>query len=48
MPGVPPGTYYLMISALYNKQSLIWGQAVHINTGQNSVTLDLRNALPLN
>ena len=48
LPGVPPGTYYLMVSAIYNKQSLVWGQAVHVNAGQNSVTLDLRNAMPLN
>jgi hypothetical protein len=37
-----------MVSAIYNKQSLVWGQAVHVNAGQNSVTLDLRNAMPLN
>lgn len=47
-PGVPPGTYYLMISAIYNKQSLFWGQAVQIHAGANSVTLDARNATPLN
>jgi hypothetical protein len=43
-PGVPPGTYYLMISARYNNQSLVWGQAVQIKAGANSVTLDLSNA----
>ena len=48
LPGVNPGTYYLMISAQYNKQPLVWGQAVHVNAGANSVTLDLRNATPLN
>lgn len=47
-PGVPPGTYYLMISALYNKQTLVWGQAVQLNAGSNSVTLDQRSATPLN
>jgi hypothetical protein len=47
-PGVPPGTYYLMISAFYNKQSLTWGQAVQIHAGANSITLDARNASPLN
>jgi len=46
-PGVPPGTYYLMISALYNKQPYVWGQAVQLNTGANSITLDLHNAAPL-
>lgn len=47
-PGVPAGTYYLMVSAIYNKQSLVWGQPVHVNVGHNSITLDLRNATPLN
>ena len=46
-PGVPPGTYYLMISALYSKQQYVWGQAVHLNAGANSITLDLHNATPL-
>jgi hypothetical protein len=48
MPGVPAGTYYLMISAVYNKQPLIWGQAVQLKAGANSVTLDQRSATPLN
>ncbi len=47
-PGVPPGTYYLMISAVVNKQSLIWGQAVQLKAGANSLTLDQSNAVPLN
>ena len=46
-PGVPPGTYYLMIFALSNKQQYVWGQAVHLNGGANSITLDLHNATPL-
>jgi hypothetical protein len=48
MPGVPPGTYYLMISAVYNNKPLIWGQAVELKPGANSITLDQRNAVPLN
>jgi len=48
LPGVPPGTYYLMISAIYNQQSFVWGQAVQLKAGMNSVTLDLRNATPNN
>jgi len=48
LPGVPPGTYYLMISAVYNKQPYTWGQAVVLNPGVNSITLDLHNAAPLN
>jgi len=47
-PGVPPGSYYLMISARYNNQALIWGQAVQLKPGQNSLTLDPTNATPLN
>jgi hypothetical protein len=47
-PGVPPGTYYLMISARYNNQSLTWSQAVQLAPGSNSITLDLHNATPLN
>jgi len=46
-PGVPPGVYYLMISALYNNQPLAWGQAVQLKPGANSVTLDLSNATPI-
>jgi hypothetical protein len=47
-PGVPGGSYYLMISARYNNQSLVWGQAVQLKSGSNSVTLDQRNATPIN
>jgi hypothetical protein len=47
-PGVPPGTYYLMISTRYNNQPYVWGQAVQLKAGTNSVTLDLKNATPLN
>ena len=43
--GVPAGTYYLMISALYNKQPLFWGQQVNLKTGANSVTLTQNNAV---
>jgi hypothetical protein len=37
-----------MISALYNGHSLVWGQAVQLKPGANTVTLDPRNATPLN
>jgi hypothetical protein len=47
-PGVPPGTYYLMISTRFNNQSLVWGQAVQLKPGSNSVTLDQANAIPIN
>ena len=48
LAGVPPGTYYLMISVTYNKQPLVWQQAVQVHSGQNSITLDLTNATPSN
>ena len=47
-PGVPPGTYYLMISTRYNNQALVWGQAVQLKAGSNSLTLDQSNATPIN
>jgi hypothetical protein len=47
-PGVPPGTYYLMISARYNNQGLVWGQAVQLKAGANTLTLDPGNAVPNN
>ncbi len=39
-PGVPPGTYYLMISASFNNQALVWQQAVQLKAGTNSLKLD--------
>jgi hypothetical protein len=48
LPGLPPGTYYLMISARYNNQSLVWGQAVQLKAGANSITLNQANAVPIN
>jgi hypothetical protein len=36
LPGVPAGTYGLMISTRYNNQELIWEQAVQLKAGQNS------------
>lgn len=48
LPAVQPGTYYLMVSALYNQKPLVWGQAVQLHTGQNLVTLDEKNATPIN
>jgi hypothetical protein len=44
LPGVPPGTYYLMISAMVNGQALMWGQAITLHTGANSITLSAANA----
>lgn len=47
-PGVAPGVYYLMISTRYNNQGLVWGQAVQLKPGTNSVTLAVGNATPVN
>jgi hypothetical protein len=47
-PGVPAGTYYLMISAVSSNQPLFWNFRVDLRAGQNSVTLDQRNASPVN
>jgi hypothetical protein len=48
LPGVPPGTYYLMISTRINNQLYTWSQPIHLNPGPNSITLDLSTATPLN
>jgi hypothetical protein len=47
-PGVPVGTYYLMISTRYNNQVIVWGQAVQLKAGSNPLTLDPSNAIPIN
>jgi hypothetical protein len=46
-PGVPAGTYYLMISTRVNNQPLVWDQAVQLKPGANSITLDRNNATPI-
>jgi hypothetical protein len=48
LPGVPPGTYYLMISVRYNNQGYVWGQPVQLKAGTNSLALNQNNATPLN
>jgi hypothetical protein len=48
LPGVPPGTYYLMVSTRFNNQALFWGQAVQLKPGANSITIDQSNAVPVN
>jgi hypothetical protein len=47
LPGVPPGTYYLMISAMVNGQPLMWNQAVTLHAGANALTLSAANAQPM-
>jgi hypothetical protein len=44
-PGVPPGSYNLMISTQFNQQNLFWGLKVDLQPGANSVTLDQHNAV---
>ncbi len=47
LPGVPPGTYYLMISTRYNNQPIMWDMKVDLKAGANSITLDPQNAAPI-
>jgi hypothetical protein len=48
LPGVPPGSYFVMISVVYNNQPLFWNFKVDLKPGANTATLDARNAVPLN
>jgi hypothetical protein len=47
-PGLPPGSYYLMISTRYNNQGYRWGFKVDLKSGPNSITLDQSNGVPAN
>jgi len=47
-PGVPPGRYFLMISARYKNRGLVWEEAVQLKAGSNSITLEESNATPIN
>jgi hypothetical protein len=47
LPGVPPGTYYLMFATRYNNQPILWDLKLELKAGANSVTLDQRNATPV-
>jgi hypothetical protein len=47
LPGVPPGTYYLMISTRYNNQPMVWGQPIQLKPGPNTIILNQQNATPL-
>jgi hypothetical protein len=47
LPGVLPGTYYLMVSTRYNNQPYAWGQPVALRPGTNTLRLDLSNATPI-
>jgi hypothetical protein len=48
LANIAPGTYYLFLSARYNNQGYIWLQSIRVNSGQNTFTVDLRNATPVN
>ena len=47
LPGVLPGTYYLMVSTRCNNQPYAWGQPVTLHSGTNTLRLDLSNATPI-
>jgi hypothetical protein len=47
LPGVPPGTYYMMISIRYNNQPIFWDVKVQLNSGSNTLRLDPNNAVEL-
>ncbi len=46
-PGVPPGTYFLLINGALNGQPVIWDQPVTLHAGANSVTLTAAAAHPM-
>jgi hypothetical protein len=47
LPGVPPGTYYLMISIRHNNQPTLWDLKLDLKPGANTLTVDQRNAVPV-
>ncbi len=47
-PSVPPGTYYVFGTTRYGNGHLLWNQKADLKPGANSVTLDERNATPIN
>jgi len=47
LPGVLPGTYYLMVSTRFNNQPYAWEQPVTLHSGTNTLKLDLSNATPI-
>jgi hypothetical protein len=44
LPGVPAGSYYLMVTTQYNSQPIFWDLKVELKEGANSVMLDQKNA----
>lgn len=47
-PALPAGTYYLVGSGVYDDRQVLWDLRIDIKPGANSVTLDQRNAVPIN
>ena len=47
LPGVAPGTYYLMGSTFTSGQILLWNVKVELRGGGNTIALDQRNATPV-
>ena len=47
LPGVAPGTYYLMGSTFAGGQILLWDVKVELRGGANTLTLDQKNAAPV-
>jgi hypothetical protein len=47
-PGVSPGTYYLMISAIYKNRLLLWTEKVRLKAGSNSTVFSGTNSITIN
>jgi hypothetical protein len=47
LPGVAPGTYYLMGSTVAGGQILLWDVKVELRRGANTIALDQGNATPV-
>ena len=47
LPGVPPGTYYMLVSIRISNQPILWDVKLDLKPGANSLTLDPKNAVPL-
>jgi hypothetical protein len=48
LPGIPAGTYYLTASAKIGNLVLYWHVKVDLKPGANAITLDTKNAAPVN
>ena len=48
IPPVAPGTYYLFGTAESSAKPIIWDVKIDLKPGDNTITLDQRNAVPIN